>query len=139
MRPTAAFNLYPYTEAMKNTISKQQKDELWELFTAYAATHDAPEDFWSICEVAPSGDSVSDEEATYVDVCVQDYDGRHDFDFVRRALLDVGVEVDTSDMLDEYDLCALEREDAPRPLKAAVCTGDGEYGRLYGFQLIYTH
>ena len=76
-----------------NTISKAQKDELWELFTAYTATHKTPEDFWTIAEVTPSGDSVSDEEAAYIDVTVQDFDGRHDFDFVRRALLDVGVEV----------------------------------------------
>jgi hypothetical protein len=124
---------------MKNTISKQQKDELWELFTAYTATHKAPEDFWTLAEVLPSGDSVSDEVASYIEVTVQDYDGHHDFDFVRRALLDVGVEVDEANMLCDYDLAAMEREDEPRPLKGAVVTGDGEYGRLFGYQLVYTH
>lgn len=124
---------------MKNTISKQQKEELWELFTAYTATHKAPEDFWTLAEVAPSGDSVSDENAVYVDVTVQDFDGHHDFDFVRRALLDVGVEVDEADMLCDYNLIALESEDESRPLKAAIVTGDGEYGRLFGYQLVYSH
>lgn len=124
---------------MKNTISKQQKDELWELFTAYTATHKAPEDFWTLAEVSPSGDSVSDEDPSYVEVTVQDFDSRHDFGFVRRALLDVGVEVDEADMFCDYDLVALEREDEPRPLKAAIVTGDGEYGRLFGYQLVYSH
>lgn len=124
---------------MKNAISKAQKDALWELFTAYTATHNVPEEFWSICEVSPSGDSASEAEAVYVDISVQDFDGRHDFDFVRRALLDVGVELDDGDMLDEFDLCTLEREDEPRPLKAAVVSGLGIFGRLYGYQLIYMH
>lgn len=119
-----------------NTITAEQKGKLWELFDAYTECHSAP-DFWSICEVDDLGNSVSESEATYVDVSIQDFDGRHDLDFLCKALRDVGVEVDGANLLDSWDLVRLEAAGEPRPRKAALIDGSGVLGRLYGLQLIF--
>lgn len=119
-----------------NTITAEQKGKLWELFDAYTECHSAP-DFWSICEVDDRGNSVPESEATYVEVCIQDYDNRHDLDFLAKALQDVGVELNCEDMLDSWDLSRLEADDAPRPRKGALVDGDGVLGRVYGLQLIF--
>lgn len=121
-----------------NTITTEQKGKLWELFDAYTECHSAP-DFWSICEVDDRGNSVAEAEATYVEVSIQDYDNRHDLDFLVKALQDVGVELNCEDLLDSWALSRLEAEDEPRPRKAALVDGDGELGRVYGLQLIFEH
>lgn len=119
-----------------NAITAEQKGKLWELLDAYTECNNCP-DFWSICEVDDLGNSVSETEATYVDISIQDFDGRHDLDFLKKALLDVGVEVDFSDTLNSFDLVRLEAAGEPRPRKAALVDGDGVLGRLFGLQLIF--
>ena len=111
---------------MKNTITSQQEKELWNLLDQYQEQHNYP-DFWSM----PSTD-----DDRFFTIEVQDFDGKHDFGFLSGMLAAAGIELDSELLLDSTDLVRLEREDQPRPLMAATIDGDGELGRLYGFELI---
>lgn len=111
---------------MKNTITAQQEQNLWKLLDQYQEQHNYP-DFWSM----PSTD-----DDRFFTIEVQDFDGKHDFGFLNEMLESVGVELDHFMILDSPDLVRLEREDQPRPLMAATIDGDGELGRMYGFELI---
>lgn len=111
---------------MKNTITSQQEQKLWNLLDQYQEQHGTP-DFWSM----PSTD-----DDRFFTIEVQDFDGKHDFGFLSGMLAAAGIELDSELLLDTPDLVRLEREEEPRPLMAATIDGDGELGRLYGFELI---
>lgn len=111
---------------MKNTIKEEQLSLLWNKLDQYQEKHGYP-DFWTICD-AP--------DTRFVCVDVQDFDGKHEFAFVQRILEEVGVELDAESMLDSSALSRLEREEEERPLKASSIEGDGELGRVFGYELI---
>lgn len=113
-------------KTMKNTITEEQLSLLWNKLDQYQEEHGLP-DFWTICD-AP--------DTRFVCVDVQDFDGKHDFDFVRRMLEEVGVQLDTESMLDSWALARIDREEEERPLQASSIEGDGELGRVYGYELI---
>lgn len=91
----------------------------------YTENHGYP-DFWSL------------ENSEYLTITVQDFDGNHDFSFIGSMLESVGVTLDPADMLHPLDIARMERDGEQRPLKAATVEGDGEHGRLYGYELILT-
>lgn len=109
---------------MKNTITPTQAAALYEALDAYTTGNHYP-DFWQI-----------DADGGRLTVEVSDFDGNHDFSFIGRMLESVGVELDRSDMLHPVDIVSLEREGQPLPRKAAIIEGDGEHGRLYGYELL---
>lgn len=118
-----------------NTINDTQYSNIWNALYELTEKESLP-DFWSIMPVDSLGNSCNIEAADYIELEVQDFDGHHDFGFLRSLLAEHGVALDMSDMLCSYDLVRLEEEEEPRPRKAALVDGDGEYGRLYGVQLI---
>lgn len=111
---------------MKNTITEEQLNLLWNKLDKYQEEHGFP-DFWTICD-AP--------DSRFASVEVRDFDGKHDFGFLSGMLAAAGIVLDYDLLLDSPDLVRLEREEAPRPLMAATIDGDGELGRIYGFELI---
>lgn len=110
-----------------NTINDKQYTVLWNRLDDYAEEHNTP-DFWSIYK---------SDCGRFLTVEVQDFDGRHDYGFLRNMLESVGIMLNEADMLSDYDLAEIEREEEPRPLQAAMLTGDGEHGRLFGYELIF--
>lgn len=115
------------TTKTMNAINDKQYTLLWNALDEYTEYNNTPE-FWSLYK---------SECGRFLIAEVQDFDGRHDFGFLRDMLESVGVRLNEADMLSDYDLARLEREEEPRPLQAAILTGDGEHGRLYGYELIF--
>ena len=111
---------------MKNTITEEQISCLWNKLDQYQERSRFP-DFWTICDAL---------DARFICVAVQDFDGNHDFDFLQRLLAEVGIQLDTESMLDSWALARLDREEEERPLKASSLEGDGEFGRVFGYELI---
>ena len=118
-----------------NTITRKQYAEIWKRFDFYTENENVP-DFWSMYTTDASGEQCPEESATYAVISVQDFDGKHDLDFLRLLLNVHGVELNERDMLDSFDLNRLEQDGEERPLKAAFIDGDGIYGRLYEYELI---
>lgn len=118
-----------------NTITETQYKLILERLINYSENTNAP-DFWTLDTLDARGEQCDWNEAVYLSFSVQDFDYKHDLDFVRLTLNVHGVEIDESDMLTFIDLNQLEREGEERPLKAALIDGSGILGRVYGYELI---
>lgn len=121
----------------KNTITREQYTGLWNLLYDITEENGYP-DFWTMDTLDAQGNQCSEAEAVYALIEVQDFDNKHDFGFIEDMLYTLGVQLDRFDMLDGFDISRFEEEEEPRPLQAAIVDGSGEYGRLYGYELILT-
>lgn len=52
-----------------------------------------PEDFWSLYYCNRDGGAVEPELATYANFQVYDFDGSHDFDYLKARLIEAGLEI----------------------------------------------
>lgn len=83
-------------------------------------------------------DEVAENDATFVELYLLDYNGEHDYDELNSLLEEVGVEIDRSAMLAPY---AVERhlQDGNEPC-AWLVEGDGECDgkdcQIYGYALL---
>ena len=124
-----------------NTITFKRAD-MWLHSREVDATCTGTPIYYSLRILDAQGeewDEVDETQAIYAEFQVEDFDGAHDLGFLRETLAEVGVELDERDMFGDYDLARMEQEEEPRPLRAALVTGDGENGRLYALQLIIDH
>lgn len=121
----------------KNTITREQYTGLWNLLYDITEENGYP-DFWTMDTLDAQGEQCGEAEAVYALIEVQDFDNKHDFGFIEDMLYTLGVKLDRFAMLDCFDLRRFEEEEEPRPLQAAIVEGSGEYGRLYGYELILT-
>lgn len=116
---------------MKNVITLDQFRKLEQLAAIYNTEHDPDEPECFICAMLTTAEGDGPEpEETAAMVCLEayDWDGETDFNTIHSMLEEAGIELDTREMIDGYDVNRLMDAGEWSP-QAYMSDGDASYGR----------